>query len=284
MLYASTAAAALLARLADAREERRRQQLRGAVAALPGRLRLPARRSKCAGWPTYSRPSAVVRTKTLPRAPTGAVRVELKLSEELPPEHSGLQSHLATDLALALEVDKSRIDIVEVRRKGLFFIFDLLAADGSAPTPEDLAHSLARLAGNQRSVLYEGSLTRGVDPKAPPLFVLADGSVAPIEAPDTIAGLAGRFTFAIASVIAITACATVFLRTLNAGGGANGSGGGYGGGGCGDGKPSRRRTPTQGEEATYGSVDDGRRRRLGRRAELCAERQAGVRSRAEKSS
>ena len=204
----------------------------------------------------YSRPSAVVRTKTLPRAPTGAVRVELKLSEELPPEHSGLQSHLATDLALALEVDKSRIDIVEVRRKGLFFIFDLLAADGSAPTPEDLAHSLARLAGNQRSVLYEGSLTRGVDPKAPPLFVLADGSVAPIEAPDTIASLAGRFTFAIASVIAITACATVFLRTLNAGGGANGSGG-YGGGG-GDGKPSRRRTSNSKRRggATYGSVED----------------------------
>ena len=166
------------------------------------------------GLSDYSRPSAVARTKVLPRPPSGATRVELKLSEEVAQEHaSGLHANLAADLAMALEVSKARVSIVEVRRKGLFFICDLLAAD-AGPTSEALAHSLVRQVSNMRSNLYQGSLTRNIDTSAPPLLVAIDGSVSQIEAPATLAGVAARITFVIASVIALVAVGTVCSRTL----------------------------------------------------------------------
>ena len=199
----------------------------------------------------YSRPSAVVRTKPLPRAPAGAKRIELKLTEEVAQSRqAGLHHALAADLAAALEVSKSRIDVVEIRRKGLFFICDLLVDAGvSGPTPEDLAHNLVRQVANQRSALYQGGLTRTIDGSAPPLFLAADGTVSHIEAPNTLAGIAARITFVIASGIALVAIVTVCSRTLGAGRTQEGEG-------RANGQRTRRADKTKRQNgASYGHID-----------------------------
>lgn len=173
----------------------------------------------------YSKPSAVVRTKTLPRSPAGALRIELRLAAESAGENSiggsggGRDQHLASaismDLATALEVAKARIDVVEVRRQGLFFIFDLLPATDDGPTPEMLSHMLARQVKDQKSPLYAGAVTRAVDPTAPPQLLGSDGIIMPVEAPVTIAGLAARITFIIAAGAALVAVMCVCSRTLS---------------------------------------------------------------------
>jgi len=204
----------------------------------------------------YSRPSAVVRTKTLPRAPAGAKRLELKLTAKAPQDREGgLQAHLAADLATALEVPKSRIDIVEVRNKGLFFICDLLkSGDTSGPTPEELAHTLARQVSNSRSSLYSGSITSSIDSKAPPVYVGSDGSLSAIDVPTTLAGIAARITFAIASCLALVALLTVCSRTLGVRHALTGMGDGTEGAG----RSKQRGSGTKRRNgATYGRVEAG---------------------------
>ena len=138
----------------------------------------------------YSKPSALVRTHTLPRAPEGAKRLELKLTAQLPSDLSGnaLSSHIVSDLASALDVPKSRVNVVEVRRQGLFFIFDLLEPPkdgdgfaGAGPTVDGLVARLSEQIKDEKSALFTGSVTRGVDPSAPPLLVAADGTVSPLD-------------------------------------------------------------------------------------------------------
>jgi hypothetical protein len=163
----------------------------------------------------YSKPSALVRTKPLPRAPNGAMRIELKLAEQLPAERAGgLSSHIATDLATALGVAKSRVDVVEVRRQGLFFIFDLLVgSDG--PTNEELSRELTKQVGDIRSKLYSGSITSGVDQSAAPLLVGSDGTVTAIEGPAGIAAMATNITLSIAAVGSIFCVLMVLVRACS---------------------------------------------------------------------
>ena len=162
----------------------------------------------------YSKPSALVRTKTLPRSPSGAKRIEMRLTSEVPADRAGaLANHLAADLASALEVAKSRVDVVEVRRQGLFFIFDLLAADDGLTT-EELSHILAGQVNDPKSALFSGSVTKDVDPSAQPQLILSEGSVESLEAPFTVTGLAARITFVIAVGAALIAVSCVCARAL----------------------------------------------------------------------
>ena len=196
----------------------------------------------------YSKPSASVRTKQLKRAPTGAVRLELKLSVAPSAEEAvgGLASQLTTDLATALAVSESRVDIVEVRCQGLFFIFDLLP--GGTPTPTELVAELARHTGNPQSQLFAGVITRGIDPSAPPLLVANNGSVSSLtQDVGVLSGLAGTIT----SIIAVCAClvAAVAMCLRAVGGGSSSA--------TREGDPSRRSGRKRIDaRKTYGQVGD----------------------------
>ena len=171
----------------------------------------------------YSKPSALVRTKTLPRPPSGAARLELRLVDVARGEteagavtnrdSSNIGSRLAADLAMALEISRSRVDVVEVRGQGLFFIFDLLEAT-EGPTPEMLSHSLARQVKDSKSAIYAGAITQSVDSATPPQLIKSDGSVVLIEAPVTVAGVAARITFFVAASAALIAVLCVCSRSL----------------------------------------------------------------------
>ena len=170
----------------------------------------------------YSKPSAVVRTKPLPRIPAGAVRIELKLSTPVQTaDQPGTDLHgdVVADLATALGVGRSRISVVEARGRGLFLIFDILPGD-VGPTPMELANELEEQVGKADSQLYAGMITKGTDSSAPLLLVSANGTVSRVrqedDAGDDVMELAGTITSAmvvLGVLCGVVMCAARVLRS-----------------------------------------------------------------------
>ena len=173
----------------------------------------------------YSKPSSVVRTKPLPRAPLNALRLELKLTAAMPPDdptHRGdgdsvFSAQIVSDLANALGVATSRVSVAEVRGDGLFFIFDLLAA-ADARSPAELAQELVEAMSDPNSQLFAGVVTRNIDAKALPLLVAHNGTVTPLvdgsAADSSLASIGGTITSAIVVLVCLGAAVRVFVRVL----------------------------------------------------------------------
>ena len=199
----------------------------------------------------YSRASDVVRTKVLPRAAAEAFRVELKLTAPVSSEHphaGALAQAVTSDLASALAVPSSRVEMVELRRQGLFFIVDLLRGEG--PTPRELADSLAKLVTDRRSPLYAGTVTSGIDSSAQVLLVAADGSTTPLHAGSGIASKALMITGSIVVAFALLTVVAVFARSLAAQFQPHGSGAAQRSGSATRQRPTRK----QRGGGTYGRV------------------------------
>ena len=111
-------------------------------------------------------------TNNLPRAPTGAKRLELKLTAQLSSDlpASGYRRTSRPTFSPPLSTSQRR-GSTSPRR--LFFIFDVLEATPDSGPDASLWMSSSRASKqvyDQRSALFAGSVTRGVDPAAPPLI------------------------------------------------------------------------------------------------------------------
>ena len=164
----------------------------------------------------YSRSSPVVRTKTLPRAQLGALRLELKFlaSPSEPSRDNLISSRIAADLATAVGVSSSRVAIVEVRGQGRYVIFDFLP--GGEPTPVQLGDELVGAIGDMSSLLYAGEVTASVDPSMPPLMVAHNGTVTPLvlNKGDAISRLAVTITTGFAFCACLCVALALFARAV----------------------------------------------------------------------
>ena len=143
----------------------------------------PAERGPYAAIAAASNASAYLPSDFLPSLRPSAVRVELSLTHPADGDDAQTARGIKSDLAVALGIPLHRIAVVEIRGRGLFAVVDLLAAGSAAAaaSPGESASSdvlVSRLVDSMLrddSMLYQGSVTRAVDPRAGVLGLTASG-------------------------------------------------------------------------------------------------------------
>ena len=132
------------------------------------------------GWHGWSLGSSPVATDMLPSPPAHAVRLEVRLLAPFTRERTLLEEVLLRDLAKALRIPRTSIQLVDLRLSSEYATVDLLGPEAYAA-----ARRFHHLLASPGSVLFSGQAGRAIDAAAGLILIHPDGSAAPFKPPDT---------------------------------------------------------------------------------------------------